>query len=75
MQIEPLRENVANDKVEIRYWSNDMLELFERTWQEIARQQAASDPFFKEVWEDLSSFRANYDVWRKNAFLPRRRPD
>ncbi len=74
-QFEPLRENVERDKVEIRYWSNEMLELFERTWQEIARQQAASDPFFKEVWEDLSNFRANYDVWRKNAFLPRRRPD
>lgn len=75
MQFEALRDNVAKDKVEIRYWSNDMLVLFEKTWQEIAREQAASDPFFKEVWEDLSNFRSNYDVWRKNAFLPRRRPD
>ena len=40
---------------------------------EVAKEQAANDAFFKKVWDDLSEFRANYDLWEANAFLPRAR--
>lgn len=72
-QFEAISENVAKDNVKMRYWSDDMLDLFERTWEEIAAEHAADDPFFKEVWEDLSSFRSKYELWNVNAFLPRQK--
>lgn len=71
MQFEVISENVTKDKVQLRYWPEDMLDLFEQTWKEIAKEQAARDRFFKEVWEDLSEFRAKYEIWRAYAFLPR----
>lgn len=57
-QSEVIRENIAKDKVKIRYWSDEMLALFEKTWREIAREQSMRGPFFREVWDDLSKFRA-----------------
>ena len=48
-----------------------MLALYESTWNDVAKEQAAADPFFKKVWDDMSAFRAEYDIWQANAFLPR----
>ena len=73
IQFTVMKENVEKDGVKIRYWSDDMLDLFSRTWDEVAKEQAANDAFFKKVWDDLSEFRANYDIWEANAFLPRAR--
>ncbi len=73
IQFTVMKENVEKDGVQIRYWSDEMLELFQQTWNEVAKEQAANDKFFKKVWDDLSEFRANYDLWEANAFLPRAR--
>ena len=73
MQFEVISENITKDNVKIRYWSDEMLALFEKTWQEIARAQSMRDPFFREVWEDLSKFRARFELWKTNAFLPRKK--
>ena len=59
--------------VETRYWSDEMLALYQKTWNEVAEEQAAKDAFFKKVWDDLSAFRADYDLWESHAFLPRKR--
>ncbi len=71
MQFGVMRENVSREGVKLRYWSDEMLDLFEQTWEEIAGRQAAEDVFFKKVWDDLSAFRAGYEIWKTNAFLPR----
>nr|VFJ76774.1 MAG: TRAP-type mannitol/chloroaromatic compound transport system, substrate-binding protein [Candidatus Kentron sp. FW] len=65
----------ARDKrgVDIRYWSDEMLAIFQRTWREVVAEEAAKDAFFKEVWDDISTFRAQYDLWESYAFLPRPR--
>ncbi|PWR04175.1 C4-dicarboxylate ABC transporter [Meridianimarinicoccus roseus] len=70
-QFEALKRNVEENGVEIRKWSPEMLEVFRTTWDEVAAEEAANDPFFAEVWEDLSMFRSQYDLWEANAFLPR----
>jgi len=57
--------------VQIRYWSKEMLDTFESKWLEVAAEKSAADPFFKKVWDDMSTFRSGYELWEANAFLPR----
>lgn len=70
MQFEVMAK--AKDQgVNIRYWNDEMLKTFEEKWDEVVVEKTAADPFFKKVWDDLSTFRQNYDLWEANAFLPR----
>jgi TRAP-type mannitol/chloroaromatic compound transport system substrate-binding protein len=71
IQAAAMKENVEKNGVTNKYWSDEMLALYEKTWNEVAAEQAAADPFFKKVWDDMSAFRAEYDIWQANAFLPR----
>ena len=65
-----IRENVEKNGVIIKKWSPEMLSTFEKTWGEVVDEQSA-DAGFKKVWDDLEAFRADYDFWQANAFLPR----
>lgn len=71
IQFEAMKRNVEERGVIIKYWSGDMLTLFENTWYQLAEENALADPFFNKVWRDLEAFRKNYDIWEANAFLPR----
>ncbi len=75
IQFDAMHRNVKEHGVINRYWSEEMLNLFERTWNEVAAEQAAKDPFFKKAWEDLQAFRAKYDIWQVYGFLPRPKPE
>ena len=68
-----MQENVEKNGVTIKQWPQEMLEAFETAWAEVANELAAKDEFFKEVWDDLQEFRANYKVWNDNIYLPRPR--
>jgi TRAP-type mannitol/chloroaromatic compound transport system substrate-binding protein len=70
-QFQAMRDNQDKYGVTNKYWSQEMLDQFRTKWEEVAVEQCAQDPFFKEVYEDLQKFRTNYDLWEKNAFLPR----
>lgn len=54
-------------------WSNEMLDAFESTWNEVAAELAAEDEYFKLVWEDLQEYREGYKVWANSIYLPRPR--
>ena len=70
MQFEVMAK--AKDQgVNIRYWNDEMLKTFEEKWDEVVVEKTAADPFFKKVWDDLSTFREGYNLWEANAFLPR----
>ncbi len=71
MQFDALQKNVEENGVQIRKWSPEMLETFRTTWEEVAAEESANDAFFKEVYDNMAAFRANYDLWEQNAFLPR----
>lgn len=64
--------NVEKHGVKIKNWSDEMLKLFRKTWDEVAAEEAAKDPFFKKVLDDMNSFRSGYQLWKTNAFLPRK---
>ncbi|MGH1430295.1 MAG: TRAP transporter substrate-binding protein [Neptuniibacter sp.] len=67
----PVMQKAAENGVEIRYWNDTMLNTFKSTWDEVVAEKTAADPFFKKVWDDMSTFRSGYDLWEANAFLPR----
>ena len=71
IQAEVMKNNVSQYGVEHRYWPRELLATFEKTWLEVAEEQAQKDPFFRQVWDDMSDFRASYGIWKANAFLPR----
>nr|VFK18448.1 MAG: TRAP-type mannitol/chloroaromatic compound transport system, substrate-binding protein [Candidatus Kentron sp. LPFa] len=73
IQAAALRRNRDEHGVLIRYWSDDMLALFEGAWRQVVAEEAEKDAFFQEVWDDLSAFGVQYDLWESHAFLPRAR--
>lgn len=71
IQGEAIRENVKNRGVQNMYWSDEMLDLFKQTWEEIAKEESDKNPAFKKIWSDMSAFRADYSYWKSLGFLPR----
>ena len=74
IQAPVLLENVKKHGVKLEYWDDDMLAAIEKSWNQVAEENSAKDPFFKKVWEDLQSFRGEYKIWKDYAFLPRPKP-
>lgn len=67
-----LIQNVEKHGVKIKNWSDEMLALFRKTWDEVAAEEAKKDAFFKTVLDDMNGFRNGYQLWKSNAFLPRK---
>ncbi|WP_085307159.1 TRAP transporter substrate-binding protein [Planktotalea arctica] len=67
-----LIDNVENNGVQMRQWSDEMLDTFRATWEEVAAEEAAGDEFFNKVLTDMNEFRDGYKIWKENAFLPRK---
>ena len=65
-----LIENTEKNGVKIKRWTEDDLNTFKKAWDDVIVEQS-KDAFFKKVWDDLSKFRDGYQLWKKNAFLPR----
>ncbi|PLX34586.1 MAG: C4-dicarboxylate ABC transporter [Hyphomicrobiales bacterium] len=55
--------------VTIHRWSPEILGALEKTWNEVAGELAASDASFKEAWDSLNKFRAEYKVWKELGYL------
>lgn len=66
-------ENVEKNGVTIKSWTPEQLATFESAWNEVVAELAAEDAFFKEVWDDLSEYRAGYKTWGDTIYLPRPR--
>ena len=66
-------ENTEQNGVTIKSWTPEQLAVFESTWNEVAGELAEEDAYFKEVWDDLSEFRAGYKAWGDTIYLPRPR--
>lgn len=72
LQFNAMIDNVENNGVEIKQWSDEMLATFEATWDAVAEEEAANNEFFAKVLTDLNDFRDGYTLWKENAFLPRK---
>ncbi len=69
-----IRENASERGVHNMYWSQEMLDSFKAAWEDVAKEQAANDAFFKKVWDDFSDFHKDYAYWASLGFLPRPAP-
>ncbi|HSM40729.1 MAG TPA: TRAP transporter substrate-binding protein [Afifellaceae bacterium] len=55
--------------VTIHKWDQATLDKFEETWNEVAAEIAASDASFKEAWDSMQAFRAEYKKWSDVGYL------
>jgi TRAP-type mannitol/chloroaromatic compound transport system substrate-binding protein len=55
--------------VTIHQWPPEFIEAFRQAWQEVAEEEAAADPRFKEIYDSYTAFRQNYARWREIAYL------
>jgi TRAP-type mannitol/chloroaromatic compound transport system substrate-binding protein len=53
----------------IHQWPPEFIEAFRQAWQEVAEEEAAADPRFKEIYDSYTAFRQNYARWREIAYL------
>ena len=66
-----IRENEEKRGVKNMYWSDEMLAAYKKAWEEVAAEMTAKNPLFKEAYDDLQAFRADYAYWSALGFLPR----
>ncbi len=55
--------------VQIHRWPQEILDVLEEKWNEVAAEDAARDANFKRVWESYSKFREEYAVWQELGYL------
>jgi TRAP-type mannitol/chloroaromatic compound transport system substrate-binding protein len=65
-----VRANLEKHGTENRVWSPELLELFQKTWLEVVEEEAASDPFFKKVWDDYKAYMKETRPYECVAHLP-----
>ena len=58
LEREALADLAAKDGVRIEPWPQEVLDAFRVAWSEVAKEEGDRDVFFKEVLDDLASFRA-----------------
>ncbi len=62
-------KEIQSKGVTLHYWSKDMLALFRKNWEEVAKEQAEKSPEFKKAWDSYSAFRSEYAVWKQYGYL------
>ncbi len=55
--------------VQIHRWPQETLDQLESTWNEVAAEIAAENADFKETWDSLQAFRAEYKTWAELGYL------
>ncbi len=55
--------------VQIHRWSPEILDTLQSAWNDVAAELAAEDATFKEAWESLQAFRAEYAEWKAVGYL------
>ena len=44
---------------------------FRKAWEEVVKENSASDPLFKEITASYNAFREDYSIWSSKAYLKR----
>ncbi len=70
IQFDAMKKNTSQRGVIMHTWPDNMMAQFKAAWDEVVVEQS-QDPMFKEVYADLSQFRANYKIWSSRAFITR----
>ncbi len=68
-QFVALNEYKDGGDVNIVQFSPEIITALENAWEEVAEEESSKDEFFKKAYDNLATFRKNYEVWRINGFL------
>ncbi len=68
LQFKAMQENANNGVINHR-WPDEILDAFEAAWLEVIKEETASNPDSKRVWESYRDFRDNYSIWREYGYL------
>ena len=44
----------------IHQWPPEFIEAFHQAWEEVAAEESAADPRFKEIYDQYTAFREEY---------------
>ncbi|WP_425450408.1 TRAP transporter substrate-binding protein [Virgifigura deserti] len=67
-QVAALKE-LEEKGVQIREWSPEVLQALREKWEEVAKEISAEDARFKEAWDSLTAFRADYATWHRLGYI------
>jgi len=62
-------KEIQSKGVTLKYWSKQFLDLYRKTWEEVAQEQVAKSPEFAKGWASYTKFRENYKVWKDFGYL------
>ena len=62
-------KEIQSKGVTLHYWPKEMIELYRKTWFEVAKELTEKSPEFKKAWDSYSAFRAEYKVWKDYGYL------
>ncbi|MFD2239234.1 TRAP transporter substrate-binding protein [Aureimonas populi] len=68
LQVAALNE-LQSKGVNIRTFSDEILDALRQAWEEVAEEEAARDADFARVYESYSQFRNGYATWRELGYL------
>ena len=55
--------------VTVHQWPPEFIEAFRQAWEEVAEEESAADPRFKEIHDHYTAFRETYAKWREIGYL------
>lgn len=55
--------------VQIKRWSQEVLDTLEAAWLEVVAEESAANPDFQKVWDHYSAYRESYAIWRELGYL------
>jgi TRAP-type mannitol/chloroaromatic compound transport system substrate-binding protein len=55
--------------VQVHQWPTETLDAFRKAWEQVAEEESAADPRFKEIHDHYKAFRAKYATWREVGYL------
>ena len=64
-------EEFQKKGVQIRTFPKEVIAQLEAAWIEVAKEEAAKHPAFKEVWDSMTAFRTRYEAWADKVYLER----
>lgn len=65
----PALQQLRDKGVDIRRWSDEMMQTYRKAWEEVVAEQAAANPDFARAWKSLSEFRENFRIWSDIAYI------
>ena len=62
-------KEIQGKGVTIHNWPKEILDAFEKAWDEVVAEESAKSAEFKKAWASYNEFRTNYKIWKDVGYL------